>query len=67
MTTVSFWATLSDPAARVYCGSCDWAGHYLAADDDIEDFEQRVYPGETTPVAQCPECGALCYLDEENK
>lgn len=33
--------------------------------DDIENLFERVYPGETMPHGQCPECGALCYGDDD--
>jgi len=29
----------------------------------IERFWQRVEAGEIVPSGQCPECGALCYLE----
>lgn len=46
--------------AKVACGNCDWTGK---EDDcgEIENFHERVGPGETVPVGECPECGALAH------
>ena len=32
---------------------------------DIPDLLQRLDAGGTVPAAECPECGALVYLDKE--
>jgi hypothetical protein len=29
--------------------------------NEIQDFEQRVTPGEPLPLGECPDCGALCH------
>ena len=31
----------------------------------IPDLEQRVTPGESMPVGECPGCGALCHVVKE--
>ena len=43
---------------------CDNCGHAWADDrlKPIKDLNQRVSPGETMPVGECPECGALCHV-----
>lgn len=48
---------------------CDDCGHECPADelDMIADVEQRLTPGYTTPAGQCPECGALAFIVEEEK
>ncbi len=44
------------------CGNCDWTGYESEIDEEIVDFWSRVSPGETMPMGDCPECGALCHL-----
>lgn len=51
------------PTAPVKCSDCDWTGESQAL-DMVSDIEQRIYPGETVPAGQCPECGACAHLDE---
>lgn len=48
----------------VACANCDWTG---AQSDtaEIRDFWSRVEPGEEMPAGECPECGALCHLDDD--
>lgn len=50
---------------KCICGDC---GHKFMADnaDPISDFEERVSPGEITPVGVCPECGALAHYDDDS-
>lgn len=48
------------------CDNCDWTGKT----DDLEsisDAQERLTPGGTVPAGQCPNCGALAYLDIEIK
>lgn len=51
--------------ARAKCDSCGetFTEDYL---DPIADIGDRLDPGGTVPAGQCPECGALCYLDDMN-
>ena len=51
-----------DPdAVAVACSDCGWQGK--ATDTHIiEDFQERVSPGEIVPAGECPECGALAHL-----
>lgn len=30
----------------------------------VADISQRVEPGEPMPAGECPECGALCHLED---
>lgn len=48
------------------CESCNWEG---SADDTkpIKDYFQRVYAGETVPVGECPECGALTHFKPDKR
>lgn len=48
----------------IRCDNCEWTGLETDA-REIEEYFQRVTPGCTTPSAQCPECGALCYPVEK--
>src|SRR5437764_868308 len=47
---------------RSVCDNCDsvWSEDEL---DKIRDLGQRVQPGGVMPSGDCPDCGALCYLD----
>lgn len=52
-----------------HCASCDWKGKELELGKalcEINHLWERLEPGEITPVGECPECGALAYLDEAN-
>ena len=46
------------------CQNCD----FVTQDRDqllpIRDIHQRVEPGERMPAGECPECGALCQLED---
>ena len=42
------------------CDSCSWVGTKL---DEIDNIGSRIEAGSEVPSGQCPECGALCYLD----
>lgn len=50
---------MSDPC---HCQNCSWTGDSYET-QDIQDFFERVEPGEIMPCGECPECGALCQLD----
>lgn len=49
----------------VECGNCNWQG---AAEktNDINDFKGRMTPGGEVPVGECPICGALAYLIDDD-
>lgn len=51
-----------------FLAECDDCGETWRVDDldDIERYHERVSSGSTVPAGECPECGALCYLLEEN-
>ena len=51
-----------DDGDPCHCDNCDWDGIAVQV-DPITDVEQRLTPGETVPVGQCPECGALAYVN----
>ena len=44
------------------CQNCEMTCSDPAKLADINDFEQRVAPGETMPAGECPECGALVSI-----
>lgn len=46
------------------CSNCDWEGP-PAEVEDLKDPNQRLYPGETVPAGECPECDCAVYLKEE--
>lgn len=49
---------------RIECDNCDWKG--LQSDAaEAEDIWQRVDPGAEFPAGECPKCGALAYIVEE--
>jgi hypothetical protein len=50
------------PATPCYCGNCDWRGSFDGT-KIIHDFEERIDPGAEVPAGECPECGALAYID----
>jgi hypothetical protein len=54
-------AQLGDFVRDQQCGNCGtiWSKHQLK---DIQDYNDRVSPGEIVPSGECPECGALCHL-----
>lgn len=54
----------NDDDALCSCADCDWTGKFSEL-DMINDFEERVGPGEVVPAGQCPKCGALAHLDEK--
>lgn len=45
---------------KVECQNCEWTGDESEV-NEIEDFHQRVNPGEVCPVGECPKCGALAH------
>lgn len=54
---------------RVECGDCDWTGDQDDLPEGhhgIEHLSQRIDPGSEVPAGECPECGCLCYVLEED-
>lgn len=52
-----------NPGDPCTCEDCGWRGP--AEDLDwISDPSYRLDPGGVVPAGQCPECGALAYLDD---
>ena len=49
----------------VRCDDCEWTGlgHML---NQVSDIEERIDPGAEVPAGQCPKCGALAYVTEDN-
>ena len=47
------------------CAECEWKGtmQELAP---IANIEERVWPGELHAAGQCPACGALCGVDDND-
>ena len=47
------------------CEECEWKGsmQQLAS---IANLEERILPGELHAAGQCPECGALCGVDDND-
>lgn len=58
----SLWLN-GDASKPTICGNCGWQGPASEC-DDISDYGERVYPGEPAPAGQCPDCQALCHLQE---
>lgn len=52
----------------VGCQDCEWTGDIGdVSDKGIRDIFERVSPGEVMPAGECPKCGALVHLiDEED-
>jgi hypothetical protein len=53
--------TSEDDNKLVECTNCDWRGPANTARLDIKDLDERVEPGGEVPVAECPQCRALCF------
>ena len=49
--------------ALCHCGDCDWTGSGKEL-DMIHDIQERIDPGSIVPAGECPDCGALAYLDK---
>lgn len=49
---------------RIECGNCDWKGTESQA-EEAQDLWQRIDPGSEVPAGECPKCGALVYVVEE--
>jgi len=55
---------------KIVCGNCQKTMH--SEDElahvfpDIPDLLQRISPGEPVPIGECPDCGALVHVEEED-
>lgn len=47
------------------CSDCDWTGPASNL-HSVSDIEERVSAGEIVPAGECPECGALAHLSEDD-
>mgnify|MGYP001610085038 CR=1 FL=1 len=62
--TECFIQSHSESGEACSCADCGWQGP--ANDlDMIADIQERVDAGCEVPAGQCPECGALAYLDSK--
>jgi hypothetical protein len=52
-------------STRCCCDNCTWRCTAVET-KVIRDFWQRVDPAGEVPVGECPECGALAYLADDN-
>jgi hypothetical protein len=65
MKSVNLKASVA-PSKKCECGNCEWKGK--AADTKpVKAFFDRVSPGETVPVGECPDCGALAHFVKPRK
>lgn len=65
---VMAWVWVSNADAGIEfakCANCDWTGDTELL-KPIADIHQRVAPGETMPAGECPECGCLAHIIEED-
>ncbi len=46
------------------CDNCSWKGTANQT-RPIQDLWERIEPGGTVPIGECPVCHALAYLDED--
>ena len=54
-----------DPAAKVACSDCAWTGTGAEL-EMVKDIGHRVAAGETMPAGECPECGSLAHLEDDD-
>jgi hypothetical protein len=64
MSTTTF--AEPDDQRRCRCDNCVWEG-MASQTRPIRDLWQRLDPGGTVPIGECPKCHALAYLDEDNE
>jgi hypothetical protein len=55
-----------EASPRVNCDNCPWIGSERDC-GEIQNLSGRVAPGEIMPAGECPECGALCHLTENEE
>ena len=54
---------MSDNTRAVECSNCDWTGTPGQCGEMRPDSVlERVTPGETMPVGECPECGCVAHF-----
>jgi hypothetical protein len=53
-----------EPEKIAACQNCDWRGPESKVSPDIPDIFERVAPGEVMPLGECPQCNALCHLED---
>jgi hypothetical protein len=58
--------TTPDDVRPCVCPNCAWDGPANQT-RPIHDLWERIEPGGTVPIGECPECGALAYLDTEEE
>jgi hypothetical protein len=56
----------AEESPRVSCDNCQWTGRERDC-SEIVNLTQRVAPGEVMPAGECPDCGALCHLLENEE
>ena len=56
---------LCEETDDVSCGNCGWTGKGAAL-KPIQHFFERVAAGETCPAGECPECGCLAHVVEDD-
>jgi hypothetical protein len=63
----TLYTSLADEMSSrpVQCDNCLWIGEERQT-QAIADLGERVSPGETVPVGECPECGSLCHFIRED-
>ena len=58
---VQAWIWVDDPDADKFrCQNCQqlWTADQLK---DVQDYHERVEPGEPEPAGECPACGCVCH------
>lgn len=63
-TKTNLTMNVKDGSVACECANCDWHGP-LDECDGVDNIGARLDPGSTVPAGQCPECGALAYLEEQ--
>lgn len=52
---------------RVACSNCDWEAEAGEGGLPVRNLFERVEPGDIMPFCECPECGALAYLQDKRE
>lgn len=63
--TTSFTPQYYDLDAIVRCDDCDYTC-YAHETGPILEPEERLAAGDPLPAGECPKCGCLAYLDEDD-
>lgn len=48
-----------------HCEDCGWSGS-IDDMDRLDDIHERVLPGELMAAGQCPECGSLIGISDDD-